>query len=85
MRAINETQQRHYPYNNQAKHQASRSDSTLIGTIRAAPRLVKVIVIITFCILSTAETVFWVQVGWRKFFGRSAERDEQEVEVPRNK
>jgi len=80
LRAPAETHQQDPSHAHKAKHHPPDSGSTLIATIKAAPRPVKVVIIIAFCILSTAETIFWVQVGWRKFFGGNA-KDQQEVKV----
>ena len=38
-----------------------------------ASRTTKVIFIVALCICGTAETIFWIKVGWHKFFGGKTE------------
>jgi len=79
LRAVNhETPQRTEATSSKPKQDHPDSGSSLLETIRAAPRPVKIVVILAFCVLSTAETIFWVQVGYRKFFG-GGEKDAQEM------
>ncbi|KAK5955479.1 hypothetical protein OHC33_003117 [Knufia fluminis] len=46
-----------------------------------ATRTVKIVVIIALCIMGTAETIFWAQVLWRKFFGGGEQKEEIERAV----
>ncbi len=50
-----------------------------------ATRTVKIVAIIALCIIGTAETVFWVQVGWRKFFGGGTTAEEQDADAVQGK
>jgi len=67
-----------------APNPGSDMKATLSFKELGATRTVKIVVIVAICILGTAETIFWVQVGWRKFFGGTKE-DEQEAEIVEEK
>ena len=74
-----ETTQQSPPQQSKPKHHPSNPSSDIKATFSfkdlGATRTVKIVVIVAVCIMGTAETIFWTQVVWRKFFGAGNEGD----------